>query len=348
VRECVQVAREVDAAARTTGAVRLLDLLAASEPGIVRASRGCDSTLCLTNAGDEPARLRLEAAELGVSPAAPLRPLLGSRRPSADREGGRLEIELAAHESALVRLEGSRRLAVFCDFDGTFSIQDVGSTLARLHIPERRQKLWGRYESGELSAWEYTHALLDGFPLPESDLDAFLRTVELDPGSHALVAWCEAHGVPFRILSDGFDRNLISLQAIHDVRFDYSANRLAYEHGVWRIAPGHPSATCGCGTGTCKGTIISDWRAAHPEAFCVHIGNGRVSDLCGARAADLTFARISEKDTLAPALDERGEHYVPFETLLTVVEDLARLISPADEPRPPVSRSSADANENSS
>jgi len=43
----------------------------------------------------------------------------------------------------------------------------------------------------------------------------------------------------------------------------------------------------------------------------VHIGNGQVSDLCGAQEADLTFA----KDSLARALDQRGEAYLPFETL---------------------------------
>ena len=236
---------------------------------------------------------------------------------------------MGPHESSIQRLDGSRSLAVFCDFDGTFSIQDVGSTLARLHIPERREQLWGRYESGELTAWQYTHALLDGFALPEQELDAFLRGVELDPGSRTLVAWCNEHQVPFRILSDGFDRNLEALQVIHDIHFAYSANHLVYERGVWSIAPGHPSSSCGCGTGTCKGTIISRSRAEHPESFCVHIGNGRVSDLCGARAADLTFARSSDKDTLAPALLERGEHFVPFENLFTVVEVLEQLISPA-------------------
>jgi 2-hydroxy-3-keto-5-methylthiopentenyl-1-phosphate phosphatase len=230
-------------------------------------------------------------------------------------------------DTAPLKLDGSRSLAVFCDFDGTFSIHDVGSTLARRHIPERREQLWSRYESGELTAWQYTHALLDGFALPEEQLDAFLREVELDPGSRALVAWCGEHEVPFQILSDGFDRNLEALQKIHDIHFAYSANRLVYERGVWSIAPGHPSQSCECGTGTCKGTIISAWRTAHPGAFCVHIGNGRVSDLCGARAADLTFARKSEKDTLAPALEERGEPFVGFETLFTVVEVLERLIS---------------------
>jgi alpha-galactosidase len=220
---------------------------------------------------------------------------------------------------------GVRKLAVFCDFDGTFLIQDVGSTLAKTHIPERRDLLWGRYESGEFTPWEYTHELLDGFALPEQTLDDFLRSVQLDPGSKALVSWCDEHDVPFRILSDGFDRNLEMLQRLNDVEFEYSANRLAYEGGLWRIGPGHPDPTCGCGTGTCKGGIISRFRDSHPDALCVHIGNGRVSDLCGARAADWTFAREGEKDTLAPALLEHGEPFSLFRTLNDVVETLAAI-----------------------
>jgi 2-hydroxy-3-keto-5-methylthiopentenyl-1-phosphate phosphatase len=52
------------------------------------------------------------------------------------------------------------------------------------------------------------------------------------------------------------------------------------------------------------------------------VGNGRVSDLCGAEEADLAFA----KDTLAPALLERGRHFRPFETLHDVVEVLRTLV----------------------
>ena len=38
----------------------------------------------------------------------------------------------------------------------------VGSTVAKRHIPDRRKQLWTRYESGELTAWQYTFELLDG------------------------------------------------------------------------------------------------------------------------------------------------------------------------------------------
>jgi 2-hydroxy-3-keto-5-methylthiopentenyl-1-phosphate phosphatase len=50
----------------------------------------------------------------------------------------------------------------------------------------------------------------------------------------------------------------------------------------------------------------------------VHIGNGRVSDTCGAIEADLAFA----KETLADELRHRGVGFEPFEDLHEVVDAL--------------------------
>ena len=218
---------------------------------------------------------------------------------------------------------GDPPLAVFCDFDGTFSIQDVGSTLARMHGGEVRPQVWARYERGEITAWEYNMEVLDGLRISEDDLLAFLHTVELDPGARDLMAWCEERGVPFRILSDGFDYNLDRLQDIQGVDFEYDANRLRYEGGAWRIAPGSPDPSCDCGTGTCKSGLIQRYRDGQPGARVVHIGNGRVSDLCGALAADVVFA----KDSLAEILEARGIAFEHFETLRDVIPKLAALHS---------------------
>ena len=299
IRECASRAALVDGA-DTRGVTRVGDLLANESPGVLFTSRGVDATVCLLNRGDQE-----RAIEPGAAPHI---------------EG--LPDTTGPHQSSVVTASGVRRLAVFCDFDGTFLIQDIGSSLAQEHIPERRELLWGRYESGELTPWDYAEELLDGFVLPEDVLDAFLQGVELDPGSRELVAWCNEREVPFQILSDGFDYNLERFKSIHGIDFDYRANHLVYQRGAWSIGPGHPDASCGCGTGTCKGRIISDFRAVHPNALCVHIGNGRVSDLCGARAADITFARHGEKDTLVAALLERGEPFVPFENLREVIDCL--------------------------
>jgi 2-hydroxy-3-keto-5-methylthiopentenyl-1-phosphate phosphatase len=123
------------------------------------------------------------------------------------------------------------------------------------------------------------------------------------------------------VLSDGFDRNLDRIQQLTGVRFAYDANRLWYEGGAWRIAAAAPDASCSCGTGVCKRGRIRAFRALHPGACVVHVGNGRVSDLCGALAADVVFA----KDTLAEALETQGVAFEAFATLHDVVGGLERL-----------------------
>jgi 2-hydroxy-3-keto-5-methylthiopentenyl-1-phosphate phosphatase len=217
-------------------------------------------------------------------------------------------------------IPGGRSLAIFCDFDGTFSVQDVGSTLAQQRLPEKRKQLWKRFEQGEFTAWTYAMALFDGFELPEKDLDRFLETIDLDPGARPLLDACSAARIPFLVLSDGFDWNLERLQAMNRIRFDFQANHLEYEGDAWRLEAGRPNDACGCGTGSCKRGLIASYREEHPDAYCIHIGNGRVSDLCGALEADLAFA----KDTLAPALEEVGRAYISFDTLhdvLAVISD---------------------------
>jgi 2-hydroxy-3-keto-5-methylthiopentenyl-1-phosphate phosphatase len=125
------------------------------------------------------------------------------------------------------------------------------------------------------------------------------------------------------VLSDGFDRNLDRLQQLHGVRFGYDANGLRYEDGAWRLTPNAPDPNCGCGTGTCKRARIAAFRAQHPGVPVVHIGNGRVSDLCASEAADRVFA----KDSLADALAERGIAFERFATLRDVVATLDRWLA---------------------
>nr|MDJ0864582.1 haloacid dehalogenase-like hydrolase [Myxococcota bacterium] len=317
VRDTIEWARRVDESGQS-GTVRTRSLLSDEiAPAAVAHARG-DALVALWNPADRSGRVGLGADELGDEGAAAPEPLLGSPKPG-ERRDGRLELSLPEHGGALYRRRGRPPLAVFCDFDGTFAVQDVGATLARRHASDRRPALWERLTRGELTPWDYNLELLDGLALPESTLDEFLHSVELSDGAAELVDWCEAHGVPFRVLSDGFDRNLDRLQQLHGVRFAYDANHLHYENGAWRLAPGRRNPACGCGTGVCKRGRIEAFRAEHPGVPVVHIGNGRVSDLCGARAADRVYA----KDTLAEELEAQGIPYRPFAALREVRDDLA-------------------------
>jgi 2-hydroxy-3-keto-5-methylthiopentenyl-1-phosphate phosphatase len=297
------------------GVVRVPGLLAEEIPSRAVATDGCDAILALLDASDHArAESILDDEHDAADPAIEF--VCGLEK----ADGGR--VVLPARSGRLLRVRRATRLAVFCDFDGTFSMQDVGATLAARHGGPRRPAIWARYERGEIRAWDYNLAILDGLRLPERDLESFLQAeVRLDPGARDLLRWCEERASVFRILSDGFDWNLNRLQAIHRVSFAYSANHLRYESGRWRIRAGRPDPECGCGTGTCKGGFIREFRSAHPGAVLVHIGNGRVSDTCGALAADVAFA----KDSLAEELARRGVAFRPFATLHDVIPGLEAL-----------------------
>ncbi len=320
VRESIRLARAVDAAG-DVGTARALDLLAEElPPGVVARARGGPLVL-LVNGSDTERDAALDLADLGLSGThAIVTPLLDTTRPGRV-QGSRVEVSLAPHASTLLRARRPPGLAVFCDFDGTFAVQDVGSTIARRYAGDRRPALWAQLEQGLLNAWEYNVKLLDGLRLSERELEEFLRTIELSPGARELLAWCEAERVPFRVLSDGFDYNLERLQTLHGIRFEYDANHLHYEDGAWRIEARHPNSDCECGTGTCKRLRIEEFRGSHPALTMVHIGNGRVSDLCAAIAADVVFA----KDSLAEELVRRGLPFEPFDTLLDVLPGLERV-----------------------
>jgi alpha-galactosidase len=322
LRDSLALAREVDAGGQA-GTARALELLAPGGPRGLASHTQDAIVITLLNWDDAEQVLERDCAR-ELAGRGPLPPFaaLGSREPEPDPDA-MLRVKLAPHESLCVRAPKRVPLAVFCDYDGTFAKQDVGSTIARTHAGERRAALWDRLERGELDAWSYNLELLDGLALSERALNEFLTTIEIDPGAPALVAWCEAHGVPFRVLSDGFDYNLERLQRLHGVRFAHDSNRLWYERDRWRIAARYPDRGCSCRTGVCKAARIRDFRASHPGARVVHIGNGRVSDLCGARAADIVFA----KDSLADELAKQGVAFEPFETLHDVVARLEREVA---------------------
>ena len=292
------------------GRRRVLDPLNSSDEVVLEAWVGSHLDQARINLGDEPIGGHRDGKPRGVS-LMPVRDLSAT-------DGQAESQDLAPHASQVGRSMNARGLTVFCDFDGTFSVNDVGSSIAQLWLQERRIELGRLYQSGEIDAWRYAEMLFDGFLFGIDKLEAFLKTVDLDPGAQSLLEWCEGRSVPFKILSDGFDFNLEALQRIHDVRFEFVANHLRIEEGIWRIRPGSRNPACDCGTGVCKRAIVEARRAEAPLECIVHIGNGRVSDRCGAEAADVVFA----KETLADELTERGVPFQRFETLFDVVDSL--------------------------
>ena len=328
VGEVAALARRIDDA-WPCGAVRARGWGRADgtvEALVARTPRGAFAALL--NAGEQPVVRALSHYLPGVDHDQPdiAAPCLGSDGLSGPgHSAGALSLGVPPHAAAVYWLPAACDVAVFCDFDGTFITSDVWVQVIHARATDLLPALWHRYLRGDMTIWETAEALAEGISLSESELAAMLADVALDRGARGLLGWCRARGVPFRIVSDGFDAMIERLLRGFGLSAPVIANRLRMDGDRLRVTAGAPDPACSCGCGVCKRAQVEAWRVEHPRALCVFIGNGRISDLCGAMAADWVFA----KDSLAAALDERGVAYQRFADLTEVTDQLDRLASVA-------------------
>jgi 2-hydroxy-3-keto-5-methylthiopentenyl-1-phosphate phosphatase len=208
-------------------------------------------------------------------------------------------------------------LLIACDFDGTITRRD---TLHLIVEEFGARGMWAaiepRLRAGELTleqAMQEEFATVRATPGQVREL--ILREAGMRPGFPELVAWAEARGDRLVVFSSGF-RSVIDavlgawglgrLPVVsHEAVFTPEGTRL-----VWSDR-GEPCGECGrC----CK---RHDLRRHHRGERLVYVGDG-ISDRCGARLADLVFARAD----LARDLAAGGVPFVPFEDFVEVREHL--------------------------
>src|SRR5665647_2653363 len=96
-------------------------------------------------------------------------------------------------------------MRIICDFDGTITRQDSTDLVLEALADPAWRSLQADWIAGQLSGADCMRgqvALIGG---ADTDLDAALDTVELDPGFTAFVEWSEQRGYSLSIVSDGVD-----------------------------------------------------------------------------------------------------------------------------------------------
>src|SRR6478672_8492333 len=94
---------------------------------------------------------------------------------------------------------------VYCDFDGTVSVQDATDVLlSRLADPEWQEveRLW---QDGVIGSGECMRRQISLIRATPEQLDRVLDEVEIDPFFASFVDFCTAHCIPVTIVSDGVD-----------------------------------------------------------------------------------------------------------------------------------------------
>lgn len=195
-----------------------------------------------------------------------------------------------------------------CDFDGTVAPSDIGAAFARAFSPgglAERPDFLARWTRGEMGHRELTRAQCEVMTVSEDRALAFTRDFAIDPAFAPFVRAARARGDEVTVVSEGFEfyvGDQLARAGLADVSF--SANRLRFAGD--RLTPEFSDGGCGS-CGNCKGRHVRDWRAR--RFTTVLIGDG-LSDRCGAREADVVYAR---RDLLAWCRGE-GLAATPFDS----------------------------------
>ena len=181
-------------------------------------------------------------------------------------------------------------IKVFCDFDGTIALEDVGNEFF---------KVFGKFEpyntelvNGSLQIKDYYKKAFSSLKkdLNDEEIIRFIRSQQIDPNVKKFFEFCQQKNIRVYIISDGFDfyiRPLLKLNGFNEIEI-FCNSMIRSDDGSF--VPVFPLATesCNCFCASCKRNAML--QLAAENTVSVFIGDGN-SDYCVAEHSDIIFAK---------------------------------------------------------
>lgn len=210
-------------------------------------------------------------------------------------------------------------MQVFCDFDGTISIQDATDfILARFADPEWQdlEEQWKQSAIGSAECMQRQVALIRA---SQNQLDAALDAIDIDPSFAAFAGFCRSRRIALTVVSDGVDYFIHRILTRHSLPpLPVIANRLAITglngQTSYHLTSPFSEATCASAAGVCKCRCVDAGTGTR-----VYVGDGR-SDFCVANKPDFVFA----KGNLAEFCERRAIAFIPYRQFADIARALKR------------------------
>jgi len=204
---------------------------------------------------------------------------------------------------------------ILCDFDGTISKQDVTDTLLEKFASPEWEEIETAWREGLINSHECMSEQYALVRASQTELDAFLKTIKIDPHFKDFLDYCRTEKHPLTVISDGFDYYIDRIFDNHGIKdIEIFSNHLEFKGGS--IVTEFPHTNEECNTcGNCKTTIFHTFKT--PENKIVYIGDGW-SDRCIAHESDVIFA----KHKLITYCHERGLDYTPYTTFADILKEM--------------------------
>jgi len=180
-------------------------------------------------------------------------------------------------------------IRIFCDFDGTVSIQDIGEQFFRDFTGEQAVEIVQQLLSGKIHAQEWLRQECDALPpLSRQTFEKYMDQFVVDPHFADFVRFCKDQECSFTILSDGLDMYIERvLLNVGLMQVPFFANHAEFVGERLKVSFPYTDAECNC-CGNCKRNHMLNTSA--DDDIIVYVGDG-YSDRCPVRYADVVFAK---------------------------------------------------------
>jgi 2-hydroxy-3-keto-5-methylthiopentenyl-1-phosphate phosphatase len=203
---------------------------------------------------------------------------------------------------------------IFCDFDGTITVEETFVAMLRKFTPDVAAQLLPEIYAKRLTLRQGVRQMVASIPSDRyAEIIDFTRPQPIRPGFVELLDFCDQSQIPFVIISGGFldmvksvvEPYLAKITAIHAMEIDTQGSHLQvssrYEQGNEIVA---------------KAEIMREYKAEQSIA----IGDS-ITDLNLALSAPIVFAR----PPLSRYLNEHNKLYIPWNDFFEIRSAIEKL-----------------------
>ncbi|MDF2961271.1 MAG: mtnX [Paenibacillus sp.] len=215
-----------------------------------------------------------------------------------------------------------RKQIIFCDFDGTITVNDNIVAIMKHFQPEGWDKLVEQVISKSISIREGVGRMFSLLPTSRKQeiVDYAINNVTIRDGFSELLEYCKKQGITFLVTSGGIDffvYPVLSAFPIPEDNIYCNGSHFSGSH-IEILWPHKCDDQCHNDCGMCKTAIIRGYPAEDYERILI---GDSVTDFEGAKLADTVFARSH----LIDLCKELGLNYYPFDNFHEVIERLEEM-----------------------
>ncbi|MDQ6418182.1 2-hydroxy-3-keto-5-methylthiopentenyl-1-phosphate phosphatase [Paenibacillus sp. LHD-117] len=216
----------------------------------------------------------------------------------------------------MTKEQSAKKRIVFCDFDGTITVNDNIVAIIKHFNPEGWEDIATRTIATEISVKEGVGRMFRLLPaaLEREVVEFGISNARIRDGFSEFLAYCKANDIDFYVTSGGIDFFVYPILEPFDIPrdhiycngSDFSGERIEI---LW---PNPCDGNCSNDCGMCKTTIMRRFSSEQYERIII---GDSVTDFEGAKLADKVYSRSH----LTTKCAELGLAHTEFETFHDII-----------------------------